>query len=269
MRKRQEIAAIIILIIVGFTLYAFWHTNQPLLSGASNGKPAPSTSSSSLVDQSPLKTAQQLALLASTSEERTLAQEALRISDYEVDLAFDTALREARLHPPALTPETKEIADRLQKAQRLLNEDQDRVKQFTDLLAKAPESKKPAIQVDLVQAQADLELDQDEVDDAKEDLIRAGGDLTDRIEALRKEHEETTHGTSAALSAAVPTYDQPGLIHRVRQWTVLHQRNCSCGRPKIGPMRLWSGSPPCTMLSTRKLTPQRELAGALAPFQKE
>jgi small-conductance mechanosensitive channel len=226
MRKRQEIAAIIILIIVGFTLYAFWHTSQPLSSGASNGKSAPSAGSSSqpsLVDQSPLKTAQQLAPLASTPDERTLAQEALRISDYEVDLAFDTALREARLHPPELTPETKEITDRLQKAQRLLNEDQDRVKQSTNQLAKAPESKKAAIQVDLVQAQADLELDQDEVDDAKEDLIRAGGDLTDRIEALRKEHEETTHGTSSALSTSTPTYDQPGLIRRVQQWRVLHQ----------------------------------------------
>jgi small-conductance mechanosensitive channel len=224
MKKRQEIAAIIILILVSFTLYAFWQTRQPSSSAINMVKVAPNsnTSASSLVDQSPLKTAQKLALLATTPEERALAQEALRLSDYEVDLAFDTALRDARLHPPALSSETKEISDRLQKAQRLLKEDQDRVKQFTDQLAKAPESKKAVIQVDLVQAQADLELDQDEVDDAKGDLIRAGGDLTDRIEALRKEHEEASHGTASALSGnAAP--DQLGMIHNLQQWNVMHQ----------------------------------------------
>ena len=222
--KKRQLAAIIVLILVGFTLYGFWETRQPFSSSIYIAKLAPnsnSSSASSLVDQSPLKTAQKLALLATTPDERALAQEALRLSDYEVDLAFDTALREARLHPPALTPETKEISDRLQKAQRLLKEDQDRVKQFTDQLAKAPESKKAVIQVDLVQAQADLELDQDEVDDAKGDLIRAGGDLTDRIEALRKEHEEATHGTSTPSGSAPP--DQPGLIHNLQQWNAAHQ----------------------------------------------
>ena len=225
MKKTQEIAAILLLILVGFTLYAFWQTSRPISSGVIIGKSSSNASASaqsSLVDQSPLKTAQQLALLAATPDERTLAQEALRLSDYEVDLAFDTALREARLHPPELTPETKEIADRLQKAQRLFKEDQDRVKQFTDQLAKASESKKEAIQVDLVQAQADLELDQDEVDDANGDLIRSGGDLTDRIEALRKEHEDTTHGTPSAASGAAPP-DQAGLIHQLQQWNSLHQ----------------------------------------------
>jgi small-conductance mechanosensitive channel len=226
MKKIQKIAAIVILVLIGVTLYAFWETRPSTSPLSLKGKESPvaTKSSSSLVDQTPLKTAQQLAQLATTPEERTLAQEALRLSDYEVDLAFDTALRDARLHPPALTPETKEITDRLQKAQKLLKADQDNTKQLSEQVAKAPDSKKELLEVDLVQAQADLELDQDEVDDAKEDLIRAGGDLTDKIEALRKEHEETTHNTPAALSNGPAPVEKVGLVHRIEQWLELRQK---------------------------------------------
>ena len=56
-----------------------------------------------LVDQRPLQTARKLAALPSTGEERDLAHEALRLADYEVDLALADALREAKEHPPELT----------------------------------------------------------------------------------------------------------------------------------------------------------------------
>jgi small-conductance mechanosensitive channel len=226
MKKIQKIAAIILLVLIGFTLYAFWETRPSIsphfLKGTENI--AESKSATSLVDQTPLKTAQQLSQLAATPEERTLAQEALRLSDYEVDLAFDAALREARLHPPALSPEAKEISDRLQKAEKLLKADQENAKQLSEQVAKAPDAKKESLQVDLVQAEADIELDQDEVDDAKQDLIRAGGDLTDRIEALRKEHEETTHNTPAALANGPAPAEKAGLIHRIEQWLELRQK---------------------------------------------
>jgi small-conductance mechanosensitive channel len=226
MKKIQKIAAVVLLVLIGLTLYAFWETRPSAsphsLKGAENI--AELKSSTSLVDQTPLKTAQQLAQLAATPEEKTLAQEALRLSDYEVDLAFDAALREARLHPPALSPEAKEISDRLQKAQKLLKADQENAKQLSEQVAKAPDVKKELLEVDLVQAEADIELDQDEVDDAKQDLIRAGGDLTDKIEALRKEHEETTHNTPAALANGPAPVEKAGLIHHIEQWLELREK---------------------------------------------
>lgn len=229
MRKLQKIAAVVLLVLVAITLYGFWRTRQPFFANSAlrrekSEEIASAASSRALVDQSPLKTAQQLAQMVSTPEERPLAQEALRLADFEVDLAFDTALRDARLNPPALTAETKEITERLQKAQKLVKADQDRAKQLSEQLAKTPDSKKEALQVDLVQAQADLELDQDELDDAKQDLIRAGGDLADRIESLRKAHEETAHNTPAALPNGNAPAEQPGVIHRVEQWTALRQK---------------------------------------------
>ena len=178
-----------------------------------------------MVDQSPLKTAQQLAQLATSQAERALAQEALRLADYEVDLAFDTALREARLHPPAMSPEAKENQDRLQKAEKLLTDDQEHAKQIAEQVVKAPATKKESLESDLIQTEADLDLDQDELDDAKQDLIRAGGDPIGRIQALKKEHEEAEHGAVNTIPSSPAAQDQFGLIHRVQQWTVLHQLN--------------------------------------------
>src|SRR5271165_3349752 len=222
MKRTQRIAAIVVVLLAGLTAYGYWATRQ--LPAATVGKKTAAPAEKPPVDQSPLKTAQQMAQLASSHDERALALEALRLADFDVDLAFDNALRQARLHPPALSPEAKESEARLQKAESLLNADQERAKQFSEQLAKAPASKKDVLEADLIQAQADIDLDQDEVDDAKEDLIRAGGDLTDRIEALKKEHEETTHNTPAAAPDGTAPPEKVGLYHRIQQWLELRQK---------------------------------------------
>jgi len=235
MRRIQKTAAIVISILVIFAAYGFWETRQPVGTGVSKGNEKAKSDNSgtvSLVDQSPLKTAQQLAQLATMPEEKPLAQEALRLADFLVDLTFDSALREALLHPPALTPETKEITDRLQKTEKILKADQDRAKQLAELLGKAPESKQEGLEVDLVQAEADLELDQDEVDDAKLDLTRAGGNRADKIKAMKKEHEETAHGTSSAIPSGPAPVDQVGLIYRIQQWIMLHQKQLALSKAK-------------------------------------
>lgn len=232
MQKIQKIAASVIFLLVLFTAYGFWKTRQPLAPVVTTENGTTATAEKSPVDQTPLKTAQQLALLASSREERTLAGEALRLADFDVDLAFANALRQARLHPPALSREAKEYQARLQKAEKLLNADQDRAKQLSEQLAKATVPQKDSLEADLIQAEADTELDQDEVDDAKQDLIRAGGDLTDRIEALKKEHEETSHGTPSAIATGPEPVEQVGLIHRALQWRDLHQKQLQLRQAK-------------------------------------
>ncbi|HTZ46808.1 MAG TPA: mechanosensitive ion channel domain-containing protein [Verrucomicrobiae bacterium] len=228
MKKRQKIAALVLVFLALATIYGFWETREPVVPKVSTQQ----AEQKALVDQSPLLTAQQLAPLATTHNERTLAQEALRLADFDVDQAFDNALRRARLHPPALSAEAKQEEARLQKAESLLQTDQDRVKQLTDQVAKSSESKKDALQADLIQAQADVELVQDEVDDAKEDLIRAGGDLVDRIQALKKQHEESNHGTATAVPTGAEPVDRPGVVYRVEQWRQLHQRQMELWKAK-------------------------------------
>jgi hypothetical protein len=56
------------------------------------------------VDTRPYRTAQELAALAITPEERRFGREAVRLADYDLDLAFVSALREAKERAPAPTP---------------------------------------------------------------------------------------------------------------------------------------------------------------------
>lgn len=221
MKKTQKILAVILVLLIGGAIYAFWISRESESARQAREARKANRASQSLVDQSPLKTAQQLAPLAVTHRERELAKEALRLADYEVDLTFDAALHEALLNPPPLSTEAKEIQDRIKKAQKLLNIDQERAKQLSEELVKTPESKQDAVQIQLVQAQADIELDQDELDDAKEDFARAGGNLADRIQALKKEHEETTHSSESVIPTGAAPAQQPGLLHEVRQWMTL------------------------------------------------
>jgi small-conductance mechanosensitive channel len=222
MNRAQKIIGAVILLLLGFSIYGFWISRAPQTIGVDQSARKSKTAEVALVDLSPLKIAQQLAKLADTPDERALAQEALHRADEEVDLTFDSALRDALLHPQPPSAEAKEIQDRLQKAEKLLNADQDRAKQLAEQLVKAPANKQDAIQVELVQAEADMDLDQNEVDDAKEDLARAGGSLADRIQALKKDHEETANSALSSVPTGEPPAEQLGLVHRAEQWLALH-----------------------------------------------
>ena len=233
MRSRQKISAIALALLLGAVVYGLIRTTEPqaVPSSQDNGKHGV-PSRVPLVDQSPLKTAQQLAQLATTPEERPLAEEALRLADREVDLAFAAALRDAAENPPVLSPEAKEIEARLQKAQKLLKADQALVAQLTDAEAEATGDKKETLGDQLDLAKAELELDQDEVDDAKQDLIRAGGDPEDRIQEMVQEHEAAAHGNASAIPNTPPTPEERGLIRRFQQWSALHQKQLQLWRAK-------------------------------------
>jgi len=235
MRRTQQIAAIIIAVLLGLTFYGLWRTAQlsttATTSGKNQGNPARAPEPA-LVDQGPLKTAQQLAQLATLQEEKAYAQEALRLGDYEVDLAFDAALSDARNHPPPLSPEAKEAQQRRQKAQKQLDVDNEHVTQLAEQLGKATGNRADTLQLDLAQAQAAMDLDRDELDDAKQDLFRAGGDLAGRIQVAKAEHENTSHRSDSAIPTAALPAEQVGLVHRVQQWLALHQQQLQLWQAK-------------------------------------
>ena len=142
------------------------------------------------MDQAPFRTAQQLAQMADTPEEQELAKDALRLSDYELDLSFVIALQDAEAHPPDLSVAAKEIQVRLQKAQKLQQALQAQVDQLTAQIAKAPaEPSKDELQDQLDLAKAGLDVANNDVEDGKRDLTDAGGNLRDRIEKMKQSHE--------------------------------------------------------------------------------
>ena len=235
MRHTKRLGMVALLALLGATIIGVLSTSGdaglPATQGPATGG---STGGESLVDQSPLKTAQRLAALATTPDEQRLAQEAMRIADHEVDVAFAEALRQAAEHPPVLSTEGRNIQARLQKAQKSLQEDQIRVARLTGEAARAAGSAKETLESDLELANAQVELDQDEVDDAREDLSRAGGAPQDRIQRLVQEHEAAAHGTAGAPAAAANggQLSERGLVRQARQWLALRRQRRDLSRAR-------------------------------------
>jgi small-conductance mechanosensitive channel len=165
----------------------------------------------SLVDTRALDTAEQLSQLAESHREKSYAQEALRLADYSVDAAFTAALQDAAQNPVPLTPQTKQITERLKAAEATVAASQARVAQLTQQIAKASEKTKENLQQQLSLAQAQLELDQDELDDAHQDLIRAGGDKQATIQQLRDQHEASQKAAAAQANASSSANTTPSI----------------------------------------------------------
>jgi small-conductance mechanosensitive channel len=197
--------------LVGIVLTTNWReTAAPAPSGPGPSAPSP-------VDLQLLNTAQSLAPLASTSEEHAFSQEALRLADHEVDLAFASALRAAAEHSVAADPRVRAIQERLQKAQSLVAADQQRIAALTASLADAPANKKDALDEELELLKSALELDKDDAEDAQEDLTRAGGDPKAKIQKLVDEHEASQRAT-AGVSAAPPPPASGGLAGKIQDY---------------------------------------------------
>jgi small-conductance mechanosensitive channel len=167
-----------------------------------------------LVDTHALDTAQQAAALAVTDTEQGYALEAMRLADHSVDLAFAAAMKDAADNPPPSTPAIRQSAARVKAAESSVATDQDLVAQLTQKVAKARRRKKRPLQDALNLAQAQLSLDQDELAEAHQDLIRAGGDRQAIIQKQLDRHEASAahasktpspgSGAAAATSATTP-----------------------------------------------------------------
>ena len=224
MKLRQWITVVALSLLVIATVVGLLLTGTqsvlPARTARKNVQPA-------IVDQKPLQTARKLAALAVTPEERDFAHEAMRLADYDVDLAFANALREAREHPPTPTAEQRELMARNFKAESVVKADHDLVARLTRQLASAPETTKDDIQDQIDVAKGQLELDQDELDDAKEDLLRAGGNPQGKIQQLLQEHEAGAHADAVStngVSSADAEYEAHNLAPQVRAWLALHEK---------------------------------------------
>src|SRR6267154_1971149 len=222
MRIAQNMAAGGLVVALAAAGYGIFVLGRP---SAVSAKKKAAAAEVALVDQTPVKTAQQLAQSADTPEEQKLAKKALQVSDWELDLSFNIVLQDAEAHPPELSTEAKEMQARLRKAQNLQQALQAQVDQLTGEIAKASASKKDALQDQLDLARASLDVATNDVDDAKRDLSDAGGDVHGRIEKMKEQHEaadkaQASDGTK--FPAAAP--EQLGVVHRVQQWLALNSK---------------------------------------------
>jgi len=223
MRPRQKIGAITLVLLLGAAVYGLNRTARAP-SAPRTTSSVPGAEQASAVDQTPILTALKLAQMPTTAEELPFAQEALRIADQEMDLAYAAAERELEEHPARLTTDAKKIQARLKEAEDALDTDNAEVARLTAEEAKATGAKKDALDDQLVLATAHQEEHQDEVDDAKEDLARAGGDPKARIEAMIQEHKVSSQAVDSLKITVSTTVEERGLIHHFSQWSVLHQK---------------------------------------------
>lgn len=172
-----------------------------------------------LVEQSPLETARSLAGIASTAQEQKLASEAYRIADQEVDLAFTSAVQATELHPPIENSATKDINARIQQMEDRLQSVQQSESRLKAQIANPHNKDDDALQQQLELAQARETLLNDALDDAREDLIRAGGDPQAEIKRELEEHEAMSHGTQASSSPKPVTFGVAGsLLSQFQTW---------------------------------------------------
>ncbi len=219
--------------VLGACLALTWTTrdamaNLPFLRARASGQSL-SGAQKTLVDLRPWQTAEALAGLAVTVEEKEHAREAERLADHEVDQAFAFALRQAaaQVQQVNLTGPAIALSQRVDQLAELVKEDQAELDRLTP---KAGTAKAAEGGDDLEVAKAQLGLDSDQLTDAREELDRVSGDNASQIqgelaahEALMSKYDSGLHG---AGEVAVESAKQKGtLASRVQAWQGLMERS--------------------------------------------
>lgn len=233
------LAALLLLAAIALALTRSW------VDSTQNQAAAPA-GGANLVDQSPLESAERLSTIAVTPLEQQYAQQALHFADNEVDITFDSALRSAAQHPPALTAADRALQDREQRRQSRVDAAQQNVTRLTPLVAQAPSHRKDALQQQLALAQAQLSLDQDELADAQEDFARAGGDPRAKIQEMLEEHEQSevhkgTGATAANASSkelAIENTAERSLVSQFRAWKSLNGKQQQLDAARLDALHL-------------------------------
>jgi small-conductance mechanosensitive channel len=225
---KARLASLIVLSALLVLCLAFsWVTrgamsDMPFLA-RNSGKAAPK----SLVDLRPWLTAQTLAAMAVTTEEKEFARDAERLADHEVDQAFAVALRQANLHAEhrALNSDTLPLSQRVEQLQQTVAQDKAEVQRLT-AASKAQGSAGDDSgddNDDLAIAKAQLGLDSDQLADAQDDFDRATGDNRSQIQGELAAHEATmtkfdAEEKNGSEIAVISVARQGTLARRVQGW---------------------------------------------------
>ena len=225
MKTTKQIATIILIILLGVIAYGWFRTGGAVKTSQTTAIVDQSHAARGpAIDQDSLDAARRLVQMPTSEDEVPLAEEALHLGDREMDLAFAAAVSDAREHPAVLSAEAKQTQSRLQNAEKALDRDKSQVDQLTAALAKASGAKKDSLDDQLQQAKVQAELDQDEVDNAKQELDDAGGDAQGQIEELVKEHEAASSVADTTKVNSATSPDSHGLVRHYQRWSELHDK---------------------------------------------
>jgi small-conductance mechanosensitive channel len=136
------------------------------------------------------------------------------LADHELDLRFAAAMRDAEAEASLqATGPLRQLSNRIKEFQARVETDKKRV----DELGKDTSGA-------LDQAQAQLDLDQDELDDAQQNLARTGGDKRARLQRLLQEHEASDKVADQVIKFG--TLGATGTMReQLRAWLSLREYN--------------------------------------------
>ena len=209
LRKRvlSNVLLLSVVLLLAACIAAFYLTDSP------NTRRIPKQAA--IIDDRLLQTAHDLAATADTEDEQALAREALQLADHELDLAFASALRQATSEAPPLSGPLKHLAAHVDELKTRVSTGEAKVAE----LSKERRSD-TADRLDLAQAQ--LALDQDELEEAQQDLARQGGDRHAMLEGAVKAHEAAQHNTQIPV---VPMMKRPtNMLEQAQLWFSLRDR---------------------------------------------
>jgi small-conductance mechanosensitive channel len=224
--------SLLILFIVGSFMTRGVMEHLPFLHGQKEGWAA-TVVPRGIVDQRPWQTAETLAELAESAEEREFAREAERLADHEVDQAFAQSLRQANLDVKQLTGASLRLQQRVTELQQTVKEDQERVAALTSKTGATAGAgvADGSTQNDLDIAKAQLGLDQNELEDSMDDLARESGDQRIKLqqELSAREAEMKKYDAQASpdtgKTAVVSAEQFNTLAGQIRAWIAQRTRS--------------------------------------------
>jgi small-conductance mechanosensitive channel/Arc/MetJ-type ribon-helix-helix transcriptional regulator len=231
---------LVLLMVLGACMVSAWLTRDAManFSFLNQGRRGRSgASKKAIVNISPWQTAEALAPLAVTAEEKEFARDAERLADHDVDQAFAAALRQATLQAQHITlsGEALALSKKIAELQELIRQDQDLVQSITKELNSPSNQARdgapaPVDSSDLDVAKAQLGLDSDRLTDAQKDLDRATGDQTAQIQAELAAHEASMQEYDKRVQsggdvAVVSARRQGTMASRVNAWFAQRSRS--------------------------------------------
>ena len=180
-----------------------------------------------VVDESALETVKSMLRMPTAAEERESAQSALRLADKASDLAFAQAVWRMASRPAAATAEAQQINARLQEALRTLATDKATVARLTAAAVKANAADAQRLNDQLELAKAIATLDQDEVDDAQQDLMTAGGNPQSGFDEMIRQHEAASKASDTLRITITPLVIKPGLVAEFSTWRDIRDKRLS------------------------------------------
>ena len=244
MRFRKYIPLAILTLLLVATVYAVVLTRpQPRAvapggaggrgGGGGRGRGPQAGGGPLVVDESALETVKALLAMPTAPEEREPAQSALRLADKASDLAFAQAVWRTASRPVAATAEAQQIDARLQEALRTLASDKATVDRLTAAVGKANATEAPKLKDQLELAKAVATLDQDEVDDAQQDLMSAGGNPQSGFDDMIRQHEAASKASDTLRITITPLVIKPGLVAEFSTWQALRDKRLALIRAEF------------------------------------